>query len=94
MFYQYRKEIIQCAFRLLLDCVQTLLSHTFINVAFVLMYATMWSFDIRFDTKFFAISMCMASHLRVNVVQQFTVAIRNFVNYMAAQKRIQVDFNL
>ncbi len=54
----------------------------------------MWSFNIRFDTKFFAVSMCMANHLRVNVVHQFTVAVRNFVNYMAAQKRIQVDYNL
>jgi len=54
----------------------------------------MWSFDIQFDTKFFAVSMCMANHLRVNVVFQFTVAVRNFVNYMAAQKRIQVDLNL
>ncbi len=89
-----RREISQCAFRLLLDCVQTLLSHTFINIVFLLMYTAMWSFDIQFDTKFFAVSMCMANHLRVNVVHQFTVALRNFVNYMAAQKRIQVDLNL
>jgi hypothetical protein len=57
------------------------------------MYTTMWALDARIDTKFFAISMCMLSHLRVNVVHQFTIALRNFVHYMAAQKRIQVDLN-
>lgn len=52
----------------------------------------MWLFNIRFDTKFFAISMCMLSHLRSNVVHQFTIAIRGLVHYMAAQKRIRVCF--
>ena len=90
LFFLHRREIHQCAFRLLLDCFQTLLSHTFSNMTFLLMYTIMWTFDLRFDTKFFAVSMCMANHLRMNVVHQFTIAIRNFVHYMAAQKRIRV----
>jgi hypothetical protein len=57
------------------------------------MYTTMWSLDFRFDTKFFAISICMLVYLRVNVVHQFTVALRNFVHYIAAQKRIEVGLN-
>ncbi len=57
------------------------------------MYTTMWAVDMRFDTKFFAVSMCMLNHLRTNVVHQFTIAVRNLVHYMAAQKRIQVDLN-
>ncbi len=77
----------------MLDCIQTLLLHTYSNITFLLMYATMWSLDIRFDTKFFAVSMCMLAHLRVNVVHQFTIAVRNFVHYMAAQKRIQVSLH-
>lgn len=90
-FSLHRREIIQCAFRLLLDCIQTLLAHTFTNVGFLLMYATMWSLNTRFDTKFFAVSMCMLGHLRVHVVHQFTMAVRNLVNYLAAQRRIQVS---
>lgn len=89
-----RREIIQCAFRLMLDCVQTLLSHTYINITFVLMYATMWSLDMRFDTRFFAVSMCMLAHLRINVIQHFTVAIRNFVQFLAARKRIEVRLSV
>ncbi|CAF3694293.1 unnamed protein product [Adineta steineri] len=84
-----KREIIQCAFRLILDCIQTLFTHTYTNVAFVLMYTTMWSLDIRFDTKFFAISMCMLVYIRANVIHSFTIAIRNFVHYMAAQNRIR-----
>ncbi|UJR10923.1 hypothetical protein I4U23_015108 [Adineta vaga] len=53
------------------------------------MFTTMWSLDMRFDTKFFAVTMCMLAHLRNNVVHQFTIAVRNFVQYIAAQRRIQ-----
>jgi hypothetical protein len=35
----------------------------------------------------------MLVYLRVNVVHQFTVALRNFVHYIAAQKRIEVGLN-
>lgn len=53
----------------------------------------MWSLNIRFDTKFFAVTMCMVAHLRANVVHQFTIAVRGLVHYLAAQKRIQVSLN-
>lgn len=85
-----RREINQCAYRLILDGVQTLLPHTCISVTLLLMFTIMWSLDMRFDTKFFVVSICMANHLRANVVHQFTIAIRNLVHYMAAQKRILV----
>ncbi|CAF1162569.1 unnamed protein product [Adineta ricciae] len=84
-----KREIVQCAFRLLLDCVQTLLAHTYPNITFLLMFTTMWSLDMRFDTKFFTISMCMLAHLRINLVHQFTLGVKNLVHYIAAQKRIQ-----
>ena len=85
-----KREIIQCAGRLFLDCIQTLLSHTFNNVTFVLIYTVLWAFHLKFDIQFFAITMCMTNHLRMNVVHPFTMAVRNLVNYLAAQNRIKV----
>jgi hypothetical protein len=55
------------------------------------MYGTMWSFDMRFDTRFFAISSCMLSYLELSLLDLGT-AIRNLVNYLTAARRIQVVF--
>ncbi|CAF0978516.1 unnamed protein product [Rotaria sordida] len=85
-----KREIIQCAFRLLLDCVQTLLSHTYTSVTFLLMYGTMWSLDIQFDTRFFALAACMLGYMRLSTIDFFTFAVRYLVHYLAAKKRIQM----
>jgi len=53
------------------------------------MYGTMWSLDMRFDTRFFAIASCMLSYLELSLID-FGTGIRNLVNYVAATKRIQV----
>jgi hypothetical protein len=53
------------------------------------MYGTMWAFDMRFDTRFFAIASCMLNYLEYSLIE-FGVAIRNLVNYLTAVKRIQV----
>jgi hypothetical protein len=55
------------------------------------MYGTMWSFDMRFDTRFFAVASCMLGHLELSL-SSFGGGIRNLVDYFAAAKRIQVCF--
>jgi len=89
--YIFRREIVQYSLRLILDSFQTLLSHTYISVTFLMMCAAMWSFNIQFDTRFFAIASCMLGYMRLSVVDFFHYAIRYLVNYIAAQKRIQVS---
>jgi len=75
----------------MIDCIQTLLSHTYMNVTLTMMYATMWSLNIQFDTRFFAIAMCMLGYIRLNAVHFFTSALRNLVQYLASRKRIEVS---
>jgi hypothetical protein len=53
------------------------------------MYATMWSLDMRFDTRLFAIVSCMLSYLAL-LLLDFGAGIRNLVNYLTATRRIQV----
>ncbi|CAF4394172.1 unnamed protein product [Rotaria sp. Silwood2] len=82
-------EIIQCAIRLLIDCFQLFFSHTYIAVTLLMMYATMWSLNIRFDTRFFALATCMLSYMRLSVIDFFNLAVRSLAQYMAAKQRIQ-----
>jgi hypothetical protein len=82
--------MIQYMFRVILDCIQTLLSHTYINITFLIIYAILWSFDMRLDTRFFAVTMCMLNLIRSTTVHFFTIAIRCLVLYLAGQRRIQV----
>ncbi|CAF4234030.1 unnamed protein product, partial [Rotaria sordida] len=84
-----RREIIQYMCSLMFECAQLLFSHTYINVTFLMMYGTMWWFNIRFDIRFFAIASCLLGQMRLSVVEFFNNAVRSLVHYMAAQKRIQ-----
>ncbi|CAF1123285.1 unnamed protein product [Rotaria sordida] len=84
-----RREMIQYMYCLMFDCVQMLFSQTYINVTFLMMYGTMWWFNIRFDIRFFAVASCLLSHMRFSVVEFFNNAVKDLVHYMAAQKRIQ-----
>ncbi len=89
--FVHRREIIECSFRLLLDCVQTLFSHTYISVTFLMMYGTMWALGTPFDTRFFALAACMLAYMRLSIIDFFTYAVRNLVHYLAARKRIEVS---
>ncbi|CAF1451360.1 unnamed protein product [Adineta steineri] len=82
-------EILQCAIRLILDSVQTLLSDTYITVTFLLMYGAMWSLGIHFDTRFFAVAACMLGYVRLTVLDYYYYAVRNLAYYLAAKKRIE-----
>ncbi|CAF4697955.1 unnamed protein product [Rotaria socialis] len=84
-----RREIIQYAFSLVLECIQTFFASTYTDVAFFIMYTAMWSLNIRFNTRFFAIAAGLLGFMRLSIIEFVYYAIRYFVFYMAAQKRIQ-----
>jgi hypothetical protein len=86
-----RREIVRCLFRLLLDCVQTVLSHTYIGLTFLMMYGVMWTLKMPIDTRFFAMASCMLGYMRLSIVDFFTYAVRNLVHYFAARTRLQVS---
>lgn len=56
------------------------------------MFGAMWKFDVRFDTKFFAVAYSLLSHTEMFLMTWFTEAIRNLARHMTASKRIQVWF--
>ena len=87
---RFRREIIYYASRLMLDCIQMLFSQTYISVTFLMMYATMWFLNIRFDTHFFAIASCLLPYMRTTIVEFFSYAVRDLFNCISAQRRIQV----
>jgi hypothetical protein len=57
------------------------------------MYGIMWSLDMRFDTRFFAVASCMLGHLEYSLLE-FGKGMGDLVNYLAAAKRIQVSFHI
>lgn len=92
-FFSYiRREIVRYVFSLILECIQTFLSSTYIEVTFFMMYATMWLLDIRLSTRFFAIAAGILGYMRLSIVEFVYYAVRYLVYYLAAQKRIKVSF--
>jgi hypothetical protein len=53
----------------------------------------MWSLDLRFDTRFFAVAFCILGFMRICVIEYFTSAVRELSHYLPAQKRIKVRIN-
>jgi hypothetical protein len=76
---------------MLCTCIETILSHSYISITSLLMYGTMWSLDMRFDTRLFTVSYVVLSYTQQSSVNYFNYAIRDLLNYMAAQKRIRVS---
>ena len=56
-------------------------------------YGTMWFFNVRFDTSFFAIAFCVMSFMKSFLIHCFANAMRNLSDYLAARKRIEVRTN-
>lgn len=50
----------------------------------------MWSLDMRFDTRFFAVASCMVGYLEISVIE-FGVGVHDFVHYLTAVKRLKVS---
>ncbi|CAF1468673.1 unnamed protein product, partial [Adineta steineri] len=84
-----KHEIIRYGLTVILDSIHLLFSHSYVCVTFMIMYGTMWSLGIHFDTRFFTIASCMLMHL-ANALLSIGYAIRHLANYLPAAKRIQV----
>ncbi|UJR21510.1 hypothetical protein I4U23_024596 [Adineta vaga] len=84
-----KREIIQYTFYAICDCIQLIFSSNYTTITFLIMYGTMWSSNIRFDTRFFAIASCILGFMRVHVIDFFSNGIRDLSNYLAARKRIE-----
>ena len=89
----FRREVLKTTLFTMCSSVETVLSHSYISVASLLMYGTLWTLDMRFDTRLFTISYILLSHTHSSSVSYFNFAIRDLLNYMAAQKRIRVSLN-
>ncbi|CAF1590799.1 unnamed protein product, partial [Adineta steineri] len=48
-----KREIIQYTFYAICNCIQVIFSHNYTTLIFLMMYGTMWSLNIRLDTRFF-----------------------------------------
>jgi hypothetical protein len=88
-----RREMIKTTLFMMCTCIETILSHSYISVTSLLMYGTMWSLDMRFDTRLFTISYILLTYTHQSSVSYFNFAIRDLFNYMAAEKRIRVSLN-
>lgn len=75
----------------MLDSLQMLLSHTYVCMTLLIIFATMKIVNIRFDTRFFALASCMLSYMELTVLD-FGTAIYTFAQYLSAEKRIRVSF--
>lgn len=87
----FRREMIQLAIRSVIDCIHAFLSSTYMSFMFLLIYGTMWYFNIPFDTRFFAIAYNLLGHTELFFMDWFTEAIRSTARYVAAAKRIEVS---
>ena len=76
------------------DCFHSFLTITYISVTFFLMFATMWMYDIRFDTRFFAIAYSFLAHTQLLVMEWSTEAIRNLARYIIAAIRMEVTVKI
>ena len=61
----------------------------YVCVTLLIMYATMVSFDVHFDTCFFVIASCILNHLWFSV-EVYGHAKHAFVHCLTAVRRIQV----
>jgi hypothetical protein len=85
-----RQEVTRYAVYAIWDSIQMILSANYVGVSFLLMYGTMWTFDLRFDTYFFAIAYCVLAFMRFYVVEFFANGIHDLAHFLTARKRIQV----
>ncbi|CAF4234850.1 unnamed protein product, partial [Rotaria sp. Silwood2] len=81
-------EIIRYSIRLIFDSIQQIVIHTYTCVAFLIIYGTMWSLDMNFDIRLYAVASCMLNYLEISLMD-FSIVIHDFVHYLTAEKRIQ-----
>ena len=72
------------------ECFQMILCQSYIIVTFLMMYATMWSLDMPFDTRFYVVAASMLVFIQSSVVNFFGMGVRDLALYLPAAKRIEV----
>ncbi|CAF3348753.1 unnamed protein product [Rotaria sp. Silwood2] len=83
------REMIKTTIFKMCTCIEMVLSQSYISITFLMMYGTMWLFDMKFDTRVFTLSYVLLNYTRQSCINYFNFAIRDLLNYMAAQKRIR-----
>lgn len=78
---------------MLCTSIETTLANSYIHVIFLIMYGAMWKFNIKFDAGLFALLYVLLNYTRQCCISFFNLAVRDVLNYMTAQKRIQVRWN-
>lgn len=63
-------------------------------ITLLMIYMTMWFLGMRFDTRLFAILICIVGYMRMWTIDTFNYAVRNLVHYFAARTRIEVAMAL
>ena len=86
----FRREILYYTFYTICDAIQVIFTSNYSTITFLMMYGAMWSLNIRFDARFFAVASCILGFMKVFTIDFFSNAIRDFSNYLVARKRIEV----
>ena len=86
-----RQEIIQTALYATSNCLDTILSSSYISVAFLLMYGSMWMLNMRLETGFFTIAYVLLSYTQQSSVKFLSNGIKSIVAYRVSQQRIRVS---
>ena len=86
-----RQEIIQTALYATSNCLDTILSSSYISVVFLLMYGSMWMLNMRLETGFFTIAYVLLSYTQQSSVKFLGNGIKGIVAYRVSQQRIRVS---
>ncbi|CAF4171006.1 unnamed protein product [Rotaria sp. Silwood2] len=84
------REMIKTTIFRMCTCIEMILSQNYVSITFLMMYGTMWLFDMKFDTRVFTLSYVLLSYTHQSCVNYFNFAIRDLLNYVVAQKRIRI----
>ncbi len=72
------------------NSVDLALLQSYINVTLLLVYGTMWWLNMTFDSRLFVMSFSLFTYVRNSPMNNFSIALRDMINYIPAQKRIRV----
>lgn len=87
---KFRREMIKTSLFMMCTSIDTILSHSYISITSLLIFGTMWSLNMSFDIRMFTVSYVILTYTQQSSVNYFNYAIRDLLNYMAAEKRIRV----
>lgn len=89
-FFFHRKEIIQRAFKAILDGFHRTCSYNYVCVSSLIIYAVTWISSFPMDIRLFAIVCSLLNRIEF-VVSEMTWGVTYLANYLAAEKRLTVS---